>query len=646
MLDSKTQVSDKRRRRRIGVVLFLIWIMASPVIVELADGFLRGILQNFGVFTFDINYVKNLTGLASEKNRQVLFVILTILYAFGLFNLLYKVRPQISDGETIQVANGIRIPTPAGNGQYGTARFMTEDEMNDTFATATYSGKGDVKGLSQDAGIIVDYMKKGSKEVIRYLSEAVNVIILGATRCGKTRRLLMTSTWLNLLAGINLLLVDVKGEIFAFTHKFAEWLGYKIRTIDFRNPEKSMHFNNLEEINQLLRQNRVSDAVNKAWDIVSVLVGEPKGERIWTDGQCATIAAAILIVAKDAPEWAKNLTNVYYFLAYMCEPDPDTGEMAITDYLENLPSNHPARGAFQIAKIAPFRTRSSFFTSALATLRLFTDWNVADITSSSDYVFSDTDDKKVITYIILPDEKTTFHPIGAIFIKQYYESLVEQAIKKGGKLDRRFIFRADEIGNFPVIPGLGTMLSAGAGRNIFFELVLQDLQQLESKYREDFRNIRTNCQLTICLKVTDTDTTKAISTQLVNYTIQVGSANTSVSDGNFDRTNYSSGASLTGRPLLFPDEISNIQKPEALIIYEGRKAITNLPDLSEYYANKAFGMGDEDFNRKLFLKRMEERSSREIKEPRLWTIWEDYGASSRTIEIGDEAYDDKVSFLG
>ena len=25
------------------------------------------------------------------------------------------------------------------------------------------------------------------------------------------------------------------------------------------------------------------------------------GERIWTDGQCATIAAAILIIAQDAP---------------------------------------------------------------------------------------------------------------------------------------------------------------------------------------------------------------------------------------------------------------------------------------------------------------------------------------------------------
>lgn len=645
MMDNKSQKHDKKRRWRIGIVLILIWILVSPVIIEVVDGVLKGLLQNVGVFEFDIDYRRNITSLLSERNRQGLFLILSGACVIGLINILYKVRPQINDGKTMEVAKGIRIPVPAGNGQYGTSRFMTKEEMDNIFATAIYSGKDAIEGLSQNAGIIVDYMKKGSKEVIHYLSEAVNVIILGATRSGKSRRLLMTSTWLNILAGINLLIVDVKGEIFTFTHKFAECLGYEVRTIDFRNPEKSMHFNNLEEINQLLRQNRVSDAVNKAWDIVSVLVGEPKGERIWTDGQCATIAAAILIVAQDAPEWAKNLTNVYYFLAYMCEPDPVSGEMPITDYLENLPSNHPARGAFQIAKIAPFRTRSSFFTSALATLRLFTDWNVADVTSSSDYMFSDTDEKKVITYIILPDEKTTFHPIGAIYMKQYYESLVEQASRKGGKLDRRFIFRADEIGNFPVIPGLGTMLSAGAGRNIFFELVLQDLQQLESKYKDDFRNIRTNCQLTICLKVTDVNTTKEISNQLGNYTIEVGSANTSVSDGRYDKTNYSSGASLAGRPLLFPDEISNIQKPEALIIYEGKKAITNLPDLSEYYANKEFGMGSEEFNRKLFLQRMEERESREIKEPRLWNIWEEFGASFGTNEIGDESYDDKVSFL-
>ncbi|MFR5450661.1 MAG: hypothetical protein ACLTIG_04510 [Roseburia hominis] len=72
------------------------------------------------------------------------------------------------------------------------------------------------------------------------------------------------------------------------------------------------------------------------------------------------LQSAILIIAQDAPEGYKNLTNVYYFLAYMCEPDRETGEMPITRYLEKLPESHPARGAFQVAQIAPFRTRSSF----------------------------------------------------------------------------------------------------------------------------------------------------------------------------------------------------------------------------------------------------------------------------------------------
>lgn len=644
-LDSKVQISEKKRRKRFHIILIVLWIVLAPMTVEFIDSVFRGIFQNYGVFDFNFDYISNLQQLLKEKNRQTLFYSFTIFAMFGLFMLLYRARPEISTGETMEVAQGIHIPVPAGNGEYGTARFMTKKELDSKFATATYTGHGNVKGLSHDAGIIVDYEKQGKKEIIRYLKDAVNAIILGATRCGKTRRLLMTSTWLDLIAGINLFVVDVKGEIYAFTHKFAERLGYEIRVLDFRYFDKSMHFNNLGEINKLLKEKKISEAVNKAWDIVSVLVGEPQGERIWTDGQCATIAAAILIVAQDAPEWAKNLTNVYYFLAYMCEADPETGAMPITDYLENLPDNHPARGAFQIAKIAPFRTRSSFFTSALATLRLYTDWNVADITKTSDYELSDTDDKKVITYLIMPDEKTTYHPIGAIYIKQLYESLVAQAIKKGGKLDRKFVFRADEIGNFPIIPGLGTMLSAGAGRNIFFELVIQDYQQLESKYKNDFRNIRTNCQLTICLKVTDEESTKTISTKLGPYTIQVNSASSSMSDGRSESSNCTSSANLTGRPLMFPDEISALEKPDALILYDGKKAIVQLPDISEYYANKEFGMGDEEFNKKLFLKRMDDRPSREIDAPRLWGVWEDYGATYRNIEIEETEEEKKVSFL-
>ena len=178
--------------------------------------------------------------------------------------------------------------------------------------------------------------------------------------------------------------------------------------------------------------------------------------------------------------------------------------------------------------------------------------------------------------------------------------------------------------------------------------MLQDYQQLEGKYKDDFRNIRTNCQLTICLKVTDAQSTKVISTQFGNYTIQVNSASASVSDGKGDSSSYSSNSNLTGRALLFPDEIAAIQRPDALILYDGKKAITNLPDLSEYYANRDFGMGDEEFNKKLFLERMQERPLREIGEPRLWGIWEDYGTGFRVFETeedGTEQKAAKVTFL-
>lgn len=633
---------SRKRKYRWIVLIIAIAVVASPIIAELLDKTLIGILQDFGNFKYNFSYSENLKNLVTQRNRQVLTASFYLLLMIWVILSNSFVKPVIVNTETREVAKGIVTPVPVGNGQYGTARFMTSTELDATFSTAISCGNGTVDGLSCNAGIIVDFKKEGKKEYIRYLSDHTNTVILGSTRSGKTRRLLMTSIWLDILAGINMMVIDVKGELCAFTSPFAKANGYEVRTLDFRYPERSMHFNNLAEIVQLLKKNKISEAVDRAWDIVTILVGEQKGERIWTDGQCATIVAAILIVAQDAPEECKNLANVYYFLSYMCEADPETGDMPINDYIENLPYNHPARGAFQIAKIAPFRTRSSFFTSALATLRLYTGWNVADVSSKSDYSFDDSDDKKVIYYLILPDEKTTFHSIGAIYMLQLYESLVKQSLNKGGKLDRKFIIRAEEIGNFPVIPGLGTMLSAGAGRNIFFELVLQDFQQLEGKYKDDFRNIMTNCQLTICLKVTDDHTTKSISARLGNYTTQINSASSSQTDGNGrkDSASYSNSSNMTGRPLLYPDEISQLESPDTLILYGGKKAITNLPDISCYYANRDFGMGDEEFNKKLFLKRLAERPTREIGEPKLWGIWEEYGFD----RINDDN-EEKVTFL-
>jgi len=47
-------------------------------------------------------------------------------------------------------------------------------------------------------------------------------------------------------------------------------------------------------------------------------------------------------------------------------------KMPIVEYVKELPDNHPAKPLVAISEIAPERTRGSFYTAALITLKLFT----------------------------------------------------------------------------------------------------------------------------------------------------------------------------------------------------------------------------------------------------------------------------------
>lgn len=650
--NEKLEKQKNKRRNAILVMMFLV-IISCPLVVELVNGFLTGLFKDIGNFSWNFNYFHCIKSLFTHRVLQIIAVLYVGVAGYYIFMETSDSQEMTKSTEQ-KISENIWIPVAVGNGQYGKARFQTEDEKRKTYTVYEYTGKSTKPPV--DGGVIVEKTQEGTKEIIKYLSGAVHAIIIAATRKGKTRRVFLPTIWLNLISGVNMLINDCKGEIYLSTHLFAKMLGYKEITFDLRNPELGMCHNFLIDIINSLKAGDISEATEKTWDLVSVLVGEPKGEKIWNDGECATIAAIILLVAQDAPEECKNLTNVYYFLAYMSEPDEDTGEIPINTYIERLPDSHPAKAAFQVAKIAPYRTRSSFFTSALGTLRLFTDWKIADMTSKSEYDLSKIDDEKTIIYLIIPDEKKSRYAIASLYIKQVYEKLIDIATLKGGSLDHIFEFELDEFGNMPTIPGMGSMLSAGAGRNIYFRLVLQEYEQLKKNYKDDFNNIKTNCELTICLGSPSYETNKELSNRLGTYTVELSAANTSVSERK-NEVNHATSANMGSRPLLYPAEIEGIEKPDALVLYGKNRAIMHLPDISTYRANKDFGLGDKEFNKKLFVKRQSERKAREVTEPALWGIWkelrekiiqkkiEEMMKEKTKRETGGEKSNEKVSLM-
>lgn len=60
-------------------------------------------------------------------------------------------------------------------------------------------------------------------------------------------------------------------------------------------------------------------------------------------------------------------------------------KMPLLEYVKKLSPSHPARALLSISDVAPSRTRGSFYTSALTTLRLFTSKSIYAITHTSDF---------------------------------------------------------------------------------------------------------------------------------------------------------------------------------------------------------------------------------------------------------------------
>lgn len=252
---------------------------------------------------------------------------------------------------------------------------------------------------------------------------------------------------------------------------------------------------------------------------------------------------------------------------------------------------------------------------------MFVDEYVANNIQTSDFDINNFGNKKTAIYILLPDDRDTYHRLGSILVKQLYTSLVEQSRQTGGELKNRMNFILDEFANFTKIDSFQAMLTVARGRNIRFFLCLQSLlSQIEEKYgKEGAQSIIDNCML-MYLKTGNIETANKISERLGTYTAQ-SYGESSNSNSKYDKS--SSSMSLISRKLLTPDEVLMIENPYALVMVSGKPpAITTIPDISKMYFNQINGMGSKEHNQKLRIDRENAREERPIKPIKIWNIWD------------------------
>lgn len=569
-----------------------------------------------------------IVSIVSVKAHLMLFLCLEgFIFLFAVFLIFSNNKPYQS--RMMQITPEISTPVATGQKQYGSARWLTGTEKKKIFSVVSLDRK-DINSFSaklQEGGIVLGMQQRGKKSEITYVGEDTHVLCLGATRSGKTRSVILQSIGFIGLTGESMVLSDPKGELYNYTAPYLERLGYKVYAVDFKNPFKSQRYSFLQRIIEGVDNGDIASAVDATWDLTSTLVGEAKGERIWNDGEASSIAAAIMSVVYDnrEPERHKyrNMTNVYYFISEMCSAI--NGKMPIVEYVKGLPDSHPAKGLIAVSKIAPSKTRGSFYTAALMTLKLFTNPNIYAMTQGQDFNPAEIGTEKTALFIILPDEKKTYHSLAGLMVAQIYEELVRVADARGGRLKRRVDFILEEFGNFIKIPSLDSAFTAGGGRGIRYSIFLQSIAQLEDKYgREVARILRGNCETWIYLQADDNESLKEISEKLGKYT--VSSHSVSSSSGRYSSSSTSESVNLIGRDLLTPDEVGRINRPYSLVTSRSYPAIMVTPDISQTIFNGMFGLGDKEHNRMVREQRENQRPHRitEMNDIELWGIWKKY----------------------
>ena len=235
----------------------------------------------------------------------------------------------------------------------------------------------------------------------------------------------------------------------------------------------------------------------------------------------------ILYIPEEVPFFYstenEKKTNVFSIITTSLElaniPIPNSNNTMLDEFFLQRPVGDRAKLKYSSINIAGDKAKGSIYSTMLDKLMVFTYENVAKMTMESSFKLEEIGfgEKPIAVFINAPDYDESLHILASIFVNQVY---VVNARKAGdsGSCKRPIKFVANEIGNFPAITGLKSMVTVGLARKISFDFHIQDLSQLEKVYGKDAKSIIDNCGNKFYILTDNEDTNKFFSNLIGNET--------------------------------------------------------------------------------------------------------------------------------
>lgn len=420
-------------------------------------------------------------------------------------------------------------------------------------------------------GVLKANQYVGGKLMQTYSTKENHVGVVAATRLGKTTSYVIPTVLSFAKQRIkrSMIISDPKGEIYRYTAETLKEAGYKVKLLNFRDYMHSECWNMLTPI---FRKYKKASGIEKEVELVmdgeevkNCFRGKVYDDQSELDGDVArekeiamedvgneidNIAQLFIVTQKDNdPYWEDSARDMLRaFLWAMLEDSGEDNENPITENTYSLStvlrilarfrddsgtyydddgyfSDRPKDSrAYVLAKnsflenapttrkciVSAFNTKMSVFREAAMRL----------ITSCNSFELDELTDGPTAVFIDYRDELKIHYAVISLFVKNAYMKLIERADgSESGTLDSPFYFILDEFGNFPKMNDFDVTISACAGRNIFFILIIQSYAQLNNVYGAEVAEIiRDNLNMRVFFGSNNPATLDMFSKECGDYT--------------------------------------------------------------------------------------------------------------------------------
>jgi len=417
--------------------------------------------------------------------------------------------------------------------------------------------------LAKHGAVVGGFKRRFGVRLLRH-DGPEHIMAFAPTRSGKGVALVVPTllSWME-----SVLVLDIKGENYAFTAGWRKLIGQRVLRFDPSNLKNKVRYNPLAEV-RIGTDHEIADCQN-----IAAMIIDPDGKGLqdfWKEGGWEWLVALVLHVIYRVRRNDGRLANLADVRSFMASGGDDSDEelenaadafnrvlndMIAFDHGRDSVNREVHDAAREMFK-TPDATRGGLHKTAKTTLALYADPIVSRNISASDFRISDlmNGDRPTSLYIVIPpSDIQRLRPLIRLLINQFLTRLTSEMEFENGATKKHYKYRLllmfDEFTSIGKLEIFEKALAFMAGYGLKAYIIIQDRVQLQKEYGKE-ETITSNCHVKIAYAPNNVDTAKYLETLSGKTTLVQRKRSRSHGRGG----SVSDSISEVARPLMTADE--------------------------------------------------------------------------------------------